>query len=284
MNKPLSFTKFLEESKRVLSEDMPILDYTGERPPGFEYSTKSTMPEHMGNIGPYQVHHVPEHPDVQGPAVTVHHEGKQVGVFPIANAGRRSGRNIVTVDMPSLHPAHRGKKAKVRGLASKVYGMIADKFGGVISGHHQTPGSQSLWRNLAKTRRAVVVNDSRAKTTSHFASKDHPGVKLNPYTFDKYRWGYDDASEKSPRTLVHQRALERMRNSLKDAGMNSRKLGRFKKLADFPHPRTFKRVRTNMPTIKRYDPDVHEPIVYSDEHGGDMRIMVLGNRKKKKKK
>ena len=284
MNKPLSFTKFLEESRRVLSEDMPILDYAGERAPGFEYSTTSSMPEHMGNIGPYQVHHVPAHPDVEGPAVTVHHEGKQVGVFPILPAAKKSGRNIVTVDMPSLHPAHRGKKAKVRGLASKVYGMIADKFGGVISGYHQTPGSQSLWRNLAKTRRAVVVNDSRAKTTTTYTHKDHPGVKLNSDGIDSYVYAHEDASDNSPRSLIHQRALERMRNSLKDAGMNSRKLARFKKLEDFPHPNTLKRVRTKMPTIKTYDPDVHETIVYSDEHGGDMRIMVLGNKKRKKKK
>lgn len=282
MSRPISFKQYLNESRRVLSEDMPILDYAGERPPGFEYSTRNKLPEHMGNIGPYQVHHVEDHPDVDGPAVTVHHEGKQVGVFPIVHAGRRSGRNIVTVDIPSLHPAHRGKKAKVRGLASKVYGMIADKFGGVISGHHQTPGSQSLWRNLAKTRRAVVVNDSRSKTTTTYTHKDHPGVKLNSDAIDSYQYAHEDASDTSPRSLVHQRALERMRNKLQNGGMNSRKLGRFKKLEDFPHPDTFKRVRTKMPTIKRYDPDVHEPIVYSDEHGGDMRIMVLGNRKKKK--
>lgn len=282
MTRPISFTKFLAESRRVLSEDMPILDYEGERPPGFEYPTRSTMPEHMGNIGPYQVHYVPDHPHTDGPTVVVHHEGKQVGVFPIANAGKRSGKNIVTVEMPSLHPAHRGKKAKVRGLASKVYGMIADKFGGVISGYHQTPGSQSLWRNLAKTRRAVVVNDSREKTTTTYTHKDHPGVKLNSDAIDSYVYAHEDASDTSPRSLAHQRALERMRNKLQNGGMNRRKLGRFKKLADFPHPRTFKRVRTKMPNIKTYDPDVHEPIVYSDEHGGDMRIMVLGNRKKKK--
>lgn len=284
MSRPISFKQYLNESKRVLSEDMPIVDYAGQRPPGFEYSTRSTIPEHRGNIGPYQVHHVEDHPDVDGPAFTVHHEGKQVGLFPIVYMGKRSGRNIVTVDMPSLHPAHRGKKAKVRGLASKVYGMIADKFGGVISGHHQTPGSQSLWRNLSKTRRAVVVNDSRAKTTTHYAHNDHPGLKFNSNIFDGYQYAHEDASDTSSRSDTHQRGLERMRNRLKEGGMDSRKLGKFKTLADFPHPDTFKRVKTKMPAIKRYNPDVHEPIVYSDEHGADMRILVLGNRKKKKTK
>ena len=162
--------------------------------------------------------------------------------------------------------------------------MIADKFGGVISGHHQTPGSQSLWRNLSKTRRAVVVNDSRAKTTTHYAHNDHPGLKFNSNIFDGYQYAHEDASDTSSRSDTHQRGLERMRNRLKEGGMDSRKLGKFKTLADFPHPDTFKRVKTKMPAIKRYNPDVHEPIVYSDEHGADMRILVLGNRKKKKTK
>ena len=277
------FLQYLSESRRVLSEDMPIVTGQGERPDGFQYSTTSSMPEHLGNIGPYQVHHFEEHPDVGGEAIVVHHEGKQVGVFPIFNAGRRSGRNIVGVDVPNIHPAHRGKKAKVRGLASKVYAMIADKFGGVISGHKQTPGSQSLWRNLAKMRKATLVSDTKRKSVSSYGHAEHPRLKMSTSNVEDYRYYHSNASELNPRANRHQRSLDMMRTRLIGAGADRRKVGRMKKLADFPAPRSFKRTSKKIPTIKTYNPDnpEHVSVAYGPETGNDMRLLVMGNKKKK---
>jgi len=275
------FLQHLSESRRVLSEDMPVVDDDG-RAPGFYHSTRPTTPEHLGNIGPYQVHHFEEHPDGEGEAVTVHHEGKQVGVFPIYHAGKRSGRKIVTVDTPSLHPDHRGKKARVRGLASQVYSMIADKFGGVISGSIQTPGSQSLWRNLSKMRKTAVVNDSRRKTMSTFGHKDHPNLKLNSDVASDYDYYHREARDSTPRSNSHVQMLQRLRNRLTEGGADRRKVGKMKKLEDFPHPNTFKRTSVKIPTINKYDPAKHEKLVYDPDYGSDMRLLVLGNKKKKK--
>lgn len=277
----LRFKQYLSESRRVLSEDMPIVSGQGERPMGYHYSTTSSMPEHLGNIGPYQVHHFEEHPDVGGEAVVVHHDGKQIGVFPIHYDSRRSGRKIIGVDVPNIHPEHRGKKAKVRGLASKVYAMIADKFGGVISGNSQTPGSQSLWRNLAKMRKATVVNDSRRKSVSSYEHAEHPRLKMSTSNVEDYRYYHSNASELNPRSNSHQRSLDMMRTRLIGAGADRRKVRRMKKLADFPGPRSFKRTSVKIPTINKYDPEKHEKLVYDPDYGEDMRLLVLGKKKKK---
>jgi hypothetical protein len=276
------FLQHLSESRHVLSEDMPTVD-DGGRAPGFYHSTRPSTPEHLGNIGPYQVHHFEEHPSGEGEAITVHHEGKQVGVFPIYHQGRRSGRKIVSVDTPNLHPDHRGKKARVRGLASQVYAMIADKFGGVISGHSQTPGSQSLWRNLARMRKTTLVSDSKRKSMSNFGHSDHPKLKLSGDHMADYQFYHGSASESNPRSNSHQRKLNAMRNRLISGGVDKRKAGRMKKLADFPMPKSFKRTTTKIPSIKTYNPDnpEHESVAYHPDIGRDMRLLVLGKKKKK---
>ena len=109
---------------QYLSEDMPI-----EHPAasvGYQYSTKPKMEpnikhiEHLGNIGPYEVHHFKDSDNYDASTVTVHHDGKQIGVFKLVSGGRRGGKPVVAVDTPNIHREHRGKKAKVPNRASKV--------------------------------------------------------------------------------------------------------------------------------------------------------------------
>jgi hypothetical protein len=170
----------------------------------YEHSTKPNADPNtkykgqLGNIGPYEVHHIQD--ELGSDTVTVLHGGKQIGVFPLVDGGRHNGKKVVSVDKPNIHPSHRGEKAKVSELAANVYGMIADRFGGVISGPTQTKGSRSLWGGLAKMRQVSAVDTSRRKT------------KIAP--------------------------------------------------------------------IDNYDPKKHDSIVYDDKHGEDIRLVVMGKKKK----
>jgi hypothetical protein len=76
--------------------------------------------------------------------------------------------------------------------------------------------------------------------------------------------------------------LQGLRNKLIDGGADRRKVGKMKKLEDFPHPNTLKRTSVKIPTINKYDPAKHEKLVYDPDYGEDMRLLVLGNKKKKK--
>ena len=162
--------------KQYLSE-MPVerpwaasRRYVHSTKPNADPNTKHIA--HLGNIGSYEVHHIQD--NMGADTVTVHHEGKQIGVFPLVDGGRRNGRSIVAVDTPNIHPSHRGGNAKVSGLGAKVYGMIADRFGGVISGPTQSAGSRSLWATLAKMRQVSAVDTSQRKNKIATIDKYNP--------------------------------------------------------------------------------------------------------------
>jgi hypothetical protein len=132
-------------------------------------------------------------------------------------------------------------------------------------------------------RKTTLVSDSKRKSMSNFGHSDHPKLKLSGDHMADYQFYHGSASESNPRSNSHQRKLNAMRNRLISGGVDKRKAGRMKKLADFPMPKSFKRTTTKIPSIKTYNPDnpEHESVAYHPDIGRDMRLLVLGKKKKK---
>jgi hypothetical protein len=279
--------------KQFLAEDMPILQ-GGGRAPGYDYSRRIQVPRNIGKIGPYTVWHHEEHPEASEEAVSVHYKDKQIGVVPLAHAGTFQGKRLVQSSNPSFDTAHRGKKAKVRNLVPKVYGMIADKVAALESGDYQTDGSKSVWKRLSKMRPIRIRNVGGSTSVSHHTHKEHPKLKMEGGTFKDYSYSYRSAlnaakeSNERPRSQKARRALDRnigyLKNRLADGGIDTNKLRRMTELRHFPHPRTFGKTTDKINSQQRYNPEKHDSVVYSDAQGDAFTLVATPRGKGKKKK
>jgi hypothetical protein len=226
--------------------------------------------------------------------VSVHYKDKQIGVVPLAHAGTFQGKRLVQSSNPSFDTAHRGKKAKVRNLVPKVYGMIADKVAALESGDYQTDGSKSVWKRLSKMRPIRIRNIGGSSSVSHHTHKEHPKLKMEGGTFKDYSYSYRSAlnaakeSNERPRSQKARRALDRnigyLKNRLADGGMDWSKLRRMSELRHFPHPRTFAKTTSKINSQQRYSPEKHDSVVYSDAQGDAFTLVATPRGKGKKKK
>ena len=118
-------------------------------------------PRLLGKIGRYEIYHHQDERDSSTAFIT--HNGKTIGNVPLGHYGKK-----VVPEGPSIHPAHRGGKAKVKNLMPKVYAMIADKLGKTIeSDNIQTKGSASVWARLAKMRKLKIAHRRGLSLINH---------------------------------------------------------------------------------------------------------------------
>jgi len=130
----------------------------------------------IGRIGPYSLV-LPHDQDVTGEDLnfsadrTYHivHGKRIVGELPTENYGR----SHITVRSPIVHADHAGKRARVKDLIPKMYGLLADKTNKIIqSGEEQSKGGRSVWRRLAGMR-PVMMDNARTGTVELYDPKKH---------------------------------------------------------------------------------------------------------------
>ena len=130
----------------------------------------------IGRIGPYSLV-LPHNQNVAGedlnfPADRTYHivHGKKiVGELPT----EKYGRSHISVNSPIVHADHAGKRARVKDLIPKMYGLLADKTNKKIeSGGEQSKGGRSVWRRLAGIR-PVMMDNSRTGTIELYDPKKH---------------------------------------------------------------------------------------------------------------
>lgn len=276
-----------------LDEDMPFVMDVGERRPRFDYSDKPNMPTMLGKIGPYKVMHHPHHREAESEAISIIHRDKQVGVVPI---DRYQGR--ISPSYPMVAPGHSSKRARVKNLVPKVYGLIADKLGTVESGSEQTPGSRSVWARLARMRDVQIKGPrSKPKPIVTYTHPDHPRASVDAKRFDYYSRRYRDmkAYARTAARTPGQRgrdfntyakgAMRELRSALHRSGVARGKLVGMKKVEHFPHPRTFTKTTTPVEPVQgRYSPQKHDATVYHPMHGGDYTLLLPGKKVRKKKR
>jgi len=89
------------------------------------------------------------------------HKKKIVGELPVSVS-----QFGMTVHNPMIHYEHAGKKAKVRNLVPKLYGLLADKTNRrIYSGLTQSLGGASVWERLAFMRPVTLHNDLKGTRT-----------------------------------------------------------------------------------------------------------------------
>jgi hypothetical protein len=184
--------------KQFISEDMPYLDDEYEqskedktfraadlrqRLKSLDAAKGDTPLKKIGEIGPYEVHHVPTemagliggHIYRQHHAV-VTHKGNRVGVVTFSE--EKPGFMDLPKHLVSQHPlfqlSHSGRKARVSGLPSHVYRMISQHLNmPVVSGARQSRGGQNVWKNLAKMGKVSALN-TRTGERIHDYDPDKP--------------------------------------------------------------------------------------------------------------
>jgi hypothetical protein len=266
----------------LLAEDMPEYQ-DGGSVRGHTVSPKipRSKSTKLGNIGPYEVHHYKNATGYDDEMVSLHHDGKQVGQFTFYRGGRNAP---IRIDFPTMAAAHRGKKALVKNLVPKVYGMIADKIGTVESGEQQTKGGRSIWTRLSKMRPVRIRRSSelasRSTSAEYFSHPNHPNLRLN---LDQHA-DYEDIHsgiESGWATVRH------AKTRLRELGMNKKVLARVKTVKDLPHPNDFKRKTINLSKMGNYNPTKHDDIVYGEpyqEAARDITLTVQGRLQRRKKR
>ena len=278
--------------KQFLAEDMPILQDYG-RAPGYDFSRKIYSPRNVGKLGPYTVWHHEEHPETNSEAVSVHYKDKQIGVVPLVYAGTFHGRRLVQASNPSFDRNHRSKKAKVKNLVPKVYGIIADKIAALESGDQHTHGSKSVWNRLSKMRPIRIRNIGGSTSISHHTHREHSKLKLDGTDFTDYSYSFKNAVaaakklKENPSTRNRkglQSKLGYLKNRLYDGGIDRSQLRRMTQLQHFPHPRTFAKTTTKINAQQRYNPEKHDPVVYNETEGDVFTLVAMPRGKVKRKK
>ena len=286
-----------------LDEDMPFMTNTRSRRPGFDYKSEPEIPAQLGKIGSYRVFHHKNHEEAGSEAVSIVHRNKQVGVIPIE---RYSGR--ISPSYPMVAAGHSSRRARVKNLIPKVYGLMADKLGTMESGSEQTPGSRSVWARLAKMRDVRVKGpDAKARVTRTYSHPEHPGMEMSRNRYDYYSkryrdlkthtriargtgtYGKEPASRRLARAQNHARfareALRDLRSSLHRSGMAMGKARNIRTIDQLPNPLSFKKkVTREAPISGRYSPQKHDATVYHPERGGDYTLLLSARKKKINKK
>lgn len=275
-----------------LDEDMPYMTDTRSRRPGFDYKSEPEIPAQLGKIGSYRIFHHKNHEEAGSEAVSIVHRNKQVGVIPIE---RYSGR--ISPSYPMVAAGHSSRRARVKNLIPKVYGLMADKLGTMESGSEQTPGSRSVWARLAKMRDVRVKGpDAQKRVTRTYSHPEHPGMEMSRSRYDYYSRRYRDLKAhtriaRGTRTSLAQdharfarAALRELRSSLHRSGMVMGKARNIRTIDQLPHPRSFKKkVTRDAPISGRYSPQKHDATVYHPERGGEYTLLLPGKKKAKRK-
>jgi hypothetical protein len=269
---------------QYLAEDMP---HQVESRVGLRSSPSRTPPEsksiHLGNIGPYSIHQHPydtgETGEKEGMMISIRHKGKHIGEMTVA---RSDDSPHLTVDWPNLHRSHRGKRAKVKNLVPKVYGLLADKLGTIDSSGVQTAGGRSIWRRLAGMRKVKIARPAYiGNTVGAFSHPKHEGLMMSPSHFSEYEdlhnWregGFGGAG------------VGTLKKMLANAGMAKESVSKIRTFADLPHPKTFREKRLNIKSVDQYIPAKHDPFIYTtgdaentDDDSGKENILRLPPRR-----
>lgn len=272
-----------------LDEDMPYMTDTGSRRPGFDYKSEPEIPTELGKIGSYRVFHHKNHEEAGTEAVSIVHRNKQVGVIPIE---RYSGR--ISPSYPMVAAAHSSRRARVKNLMPKVYGLIADKLGTIESGSEQTPGSRSVWARLARMREVRVKGpDAQKRVTRTYSHPEHPSLEMSDSRHGYYSRRYRDLktytrlARGTGRTAQSNArfasaTLRELRSSLHRSGMPIGKARNIRTFDQLPHPRSFqKKVTREAPITGRYSPEKHDATVYHPDRGGSYTLLLPGRKRTK---
>ena len=234
----------------------------------------------MGRIGRYEIHHHQDD-DTSSSTAFITHGGRTIGNIPLGHMGK----NIVTPEGPSIHPAHRGGKAKVKNLMPKVYAMIADKLGKTVeSDLTQTKGSASVWARLAKMRKIKIAHKGTMKLINHpvaglIDSRDYNHHrKVHNYYLKQHA-----AAQKQLGTAIRQNdrgAIRDINADIKDFKNRVTRHGEvygIKFGEQMPKINSSSRINLNGQT---YVPSKHEKTVYHPQIGDRFRLRLTPKRKK----
>ena len=186
--------------KQFLSEDFPYIDDEHEqsdedkefraadlrqRVKSLDRARGDTPLKKIGEIGPYEVHHVPTEMVEGGGHIyrqhhaVVKHKGNTVGVVTFSEEEPRPfGKGDLPKHLVSQHPlfqlSHSGRNSAVPALPSRVYQMMAQHLNmPIMSGSRQSRGGQRVWANLARLDRVSAVNARTGETIPHY-NPDNP--------------------------------------------------------------------------------------------------------------
>jgi hypothetical protein len=187
--------------KQFISEDMPYLDDEYEqsaedkafraadlrqRFKSLDRARGDTPLKKIGEIGPYEIHHVPTEivGSISGYTYRQHHavvthKGNRVGTVTFSEEEPGPfGKGNLPKHLVSQHPlfqlSHSGKKAAVPGLPSHVYKMMAQHLNmPIISGSRQSRGGQRVWTNLARIGKVSAINARTGEHIPHY-NPDNP--------------------------------------------------------------------------------------------------------------
>ena len=190
--------------KQFLSEDMPYLEddfseteedkafrttdlrqrikYINSRKGNSQFTK-------IGNIGPYEVNHVPS--EFTGSVGTVYrthhivvtHRKKPIGAINFSEDTPKSLGNIdipthVVAQGPIFDIQHSGKKGRVSALPSRVYQMVASHLKmPIVSGSLQSRGGQNVWANLAKFAKVSAINTRSGEHIANYNPNNAEHVK-----------------------------------------------------------------------------------------------------------
>lgn len=134
----------------------------------------------IGNIGPYEVHHVPsEYIGSQGDIFRTHHimvthRNKPIGAVNFSEEPAYATKTFelpahIVAQGPIFVPRHSGSRSNIHALPSRVYQMVAKHFNmPIVSGFTQSRGGQSVWANLAKIGKVSAINTHTGEKISHY--------------------------------------------------------------------------------------------------------------------
>lgn len=270
----------MKRFKQYLAEDMPeYQEGGGARNHTVSPKLPKTPSTKLGNIGPYEVHHYENATGLDDEMVSIQHRGKQVGQFTFYRVRNRP----IRIDFPTMAAAHRGKKALVKNLVPKVYGMIADKFGTIESGEQQTKGGRSIWTRLSKMRPVKIGRSSELRgdqSAEYLSHPNHPNVRLNWEQHADYEDTYLELTDGGGWSTVGE-----AKRKLRKFGIDRKILAGMKTVKDLPHPDDFKRKTINLSRMGNYNPTKHDDIVYGEpysESSRDITLRLHGRKKKRK--